>query len=233
MGSASTVLFLAPTALQLLVLLFLYRRRSYIAFPAFASYCALQVASGIFLVAARQTSSDLAYYYGYWASVAFTLIASFAVWLEILSAWLAPFEIARGRALLLFSAWGCVALIFASVVALGAGSSRDPRDVITNTIMLLQRNLFLVECGMMALLMVFRKRLGISGRDLIFGIALGFTIIAAASIAITSALSVPTVIRHSTLRLLLSSTQAIACLVWLLYAIAGKSHNPALTSSLP
>jgi hypothetical protein len=225
-------LILTTLVLQILVVVFLYRRKSYVQFPVFFSYCALQVVAGGFLVVARQTS-EIVYYYGYWIALGLMLIATFAVWQEILAYSLAGFDPLRERSLLLFRVWAALVLVIAAVMVIRTRGAGFRSEVIANSLLLVQRNLFFVECGLMVLLFVFGKRWGISSRDLVFGIALGCAIIAAVGCFAPLARMLDVQLRLATLRLLLSGGQSLACLVWLPYAMLGGQTFDRRTLSLP
>jgi hypothetical protein len=234
---SQTTLWFAAQALQLAVLVCMYRRRIQNSYPAFFYYIVLEVVSDPFLTLAQARSSAslpwaYTYYFGYWATVCLTAILSFFVLQEVFRDAFRPFEALRDLGAILFRWAALVLLLVAGMSAIAASNAPDAGkhiDGITGTILLVDRNIRVMLCGLVFFLLMFSEYLGISRRHLLFGVAVGFGFFSAMHMLVTTAVAHQTILHRTTLASINSGAYLIACIIWLYYVanpntlLAGQS----------
>src|SRR5271165_5363478 len=107
--------------------------------------------------------------------------------------------------------------------ALNSGNSAE-NGAITNTILLAQRSVRLMQCGLVFFLLLFSEYLGISRRSFLFGIALGFGLFASVSMLVTTALAHQSVLHVAILTRMNSGAYVLAVAIWLGYSILSPSR---------
>jgi hypothetical protein len=228
-----TILWFSAQALQLAVLVCMYRRRIQDYYPAFFYYIVLEVVSDPFLTLA-QNRWPYTYYFGYWATVCLTAILSFFVLQEVFRDAFRPFEALRDLGAILFRWAALVLLLVAGMSAITASNASNASnatyiDNITPTILLVDRNVRVMLCGLVFFLLMFSEYLGISRRHLLFGVAVGFGFFSAIHMLVATAVAHQTVLHRSTLATINSGAYLIACIIWLCYVanprtlLAGQS----------
>src|SRR5208283_2777088 len=156
------VLWLSVPALQLGVLVAMYRRGLQRDYPYFFNYTILQVFGEPILFILQKQSYAL-YFYGYWFSVTLSALLSFAVLYEIFQNAFRPYEALRDLGVILFR-WS--ALVILLVAGMWAVTSSHPAQEgsITNALLLAQRSVRLMQCGLVFFPFLFSEYLGISLR---------------------------------------------------------------------
>jgi hypothetical protein len=184
-----------------------------------------------------QRHSYSSYYWGYWTSITLSALVSAAVLYEIARA---PFS--RGARLshrtavvfiTLVSMMAAVAAVVAVVVvmwAITSSHSANSIDGLTNAILLEQRSVRLLQCGLALLLMISWKSLRMPRRDPVFGIMLGFGVFAIVSMMLAAAVSRGTfvhisTVHISTLRLINSVAYLVACVIWLVSVLRAPAQT--------
>ena len=233
---SSQALWFGAQVLQLGVLVCMYRRRIQDYYPAFFYYIILQVLSDPFLTLARDRW-PYAYYFGYWITICLSVGLSFFVLQEVFQDAFRPFEALRDLSVILFRWAALVLLLVAGMSALNA-SNHSRLDDITSTILLVDRNVRVMLCGLVFFLLMFSEYLGISRRHVMFGVAVGFGFLSAIHMLVAMAITHPTVLHRSTLTAINSGAYVIACLIWLFYVanpktlVAGESISEAQTDQV-
>ncbi len=223
------VLWLSAPVLQAAVLYFMYRRQLHKEYPYFFNYTILQILTVAFLAVVRPISYTT-YYFGYWVTISLSILLSFAVLQEIFTDAFRPFEALRDLSVILFRWSALVVLLVAGMSAISSVHTNQV-DAITSTIFLVERNVRVMQCGLVFFLLLFSEYLGISRRHILFGIALGFGFFAAISMLVVTAIPHTTIIKRSTLNELNSGAYVISCLIWLGFTASRKSVRTALSAS--
>ena len=232
----SQALWFGAQVLQLGVLVCMYRRRIQDHYPAFFYYIILQVLSDPFLTLARDRW-PYAYYYGYWVTTCLSVCLSFFVLQEVFQDAFRPFEALRDLSVILFRWAALVLLLVAGMSALNSPST-SRLDDITSTILLVDRNVRIMLCGLVFFLLMFSEYLGISRRHVMFGVAVGFGFLSAIHMLVAMAITHPTVLHRSILTSINSGAYVIACLIWLGYVanpktlVAGETVAEAQTDQV-
>jgi len=216
-----SVLWFGAQLIQLAVLVCMYRRRVQHHYPAFFYYIVVQVLSDPFLTLA-QNRWPFAYYYGYWVTECASVALSFFVLEEVFRDAFRPFEALRDLSAILFR-WAALVLLLVAGMAAVTTSTKDHLDTITSTIMMVDRNVQLMLCGLVFFLLMFSEYLGISRRHVLFGVAVGFGFFSSIHMLVTTAMAHPTVLHRNALVAINTGAYMIACLIWLGYVAYPKT----------
>jgi len=224
------VLWLASPLFQVGVLLALFRRGLYKEYPYFLNYTILQVLSVTFLLVVQRSASLYSlYFYGYWVSAAISVVISFAVLQEIFKEAFRPYEALRDLSVILFR-WSALVLVLVGGMWAITTIHSDGREHITNVILLADRSVRLMQCGLVFFLLLFSEYLGISRRHVLFGIALGFGLFASVNMLVATGMSHPSVLHALVLRRINCAAYDMATLIWLGYTLLAPSRSTAVAA---
>jgi hypothetical protein len=215
---ADYAIWLTTTLLQSGVLLAMYRRGLQKDYPYFFYYTVLQVASTVIL-AILTPISYTAYYYAYYANLGLSVLISFAVLQEIFKDAFRPYENLRELSIILFRWSALVVLLVAVMWAINATHNAE-NGVVTEIMMLGDRSLRLMQCGLVFFLLLFNEYLGIPHRSLLFGISLGFGLFGAVNMLVATALSHHGYLTSVALSEINSIAYLVAVIIWLGYTLA-------------
>lgn len=223
--------FLAPT-LQMGVLVAMYRRGLVRDYPYFFNYTILQVFSVPILFVIDKQLSYALYFYSYWVSVALSALISFAVLYEIFQNAFRPYEALRDLSVILFRWSALVILLMAAMWAITPGHTTQSGPILS-AIFLAERSIRLMQCGLVFFLLLFSEYLGISRRNLLFGVALGFGLFASVNMLVVTGMSHVGVIGASVLSSINSGAYSLSALIWLGYALRAPSRSSDLAAVRP
>ena len=165
-------LWMAHPLLQLGIAALMMRRGLHRKFMFFFGYLLTQVLYFAVLFPSYMYGHNVACFYLYWISGAFSAAFGFGVIHEVFVDVFRAFHTLRDLGTVLFKWAGLVTLLVAGVVSVSTSSSEiEPwMQAITTT----QRCVRMVQVGMVLFLLFFARYLGVSRRQHSFGIALGF-----------------------------------------------------------
>jgi hypothetical protein len=201
--------------MQLGVLVAMYRRGLHRDYPYFFYYTLLQVLSEPILFVVQRHSYTV-YYWGYYFSIVISVLVSFAVLQEIFHDAFRPYEALRDLSVILFR-WSALLVLLVGVMWTITAEHSSQVDTVTNGILLVQRGVRLMQCGLVFFLLLFSEYLGISRRHVLFGIALGFGIFASVSMLFAAAVAHGTFVHVSVLRQINMAAYDFSVLIWLGY----------------
>jgi len=228
-----SALWFTAQAFQLAVLVCMYRRKIQNHYPAFFYYIVLQVVSDPFLTLARDRW-DYLYYYGYWVTICLSVALSFFVLQEVFHDAFRPFEALRDLSTILFR-WAALVLLLvagmSAITASNAPTQPGGGDLITSSILMVDRNVRVMLCGLVFFLLMFSEYLGISRRHVLFGVAVGFGFFSAIHMLVATALSHSPALHRATLASINSGAYVIACMIWLAYVAYPKTLLAGETAS--
>lgn len=163
--------WISQPILQAMIATVIYRRRLQHEFPAFFSFVVAQVI--IFLVEfpVSKWAGDTAYFYVFWISAALNVVFAFQIIHEVFVDVFRPYPALKDLGTALFK-WAALIMILVSVVLISVSPGWD--DPVVQSILVVQRCVRVVQCGLVLFLLAFCKNLGVSWRRQSFGIALGF-----------------------------------------------------------
>lgn len=218
---SQSVLWFGAQVLQLAILIFMYRRRIQEHYPAFFYYIILQVLSDPFLTLA-QGRWAYTYYFGYWGTTCLSVALSFFVLQEVFRDAFRPFEALRDLSAILFR-WAALVLLLVAGMSAVSASNSNHVDVVTDTILMVDRNVRVMLCGLVFFLLMFSEYLGISRRHVMFGVAVGFGFFSSIHMLVEMAFAHPTALHRNTLAAINSGAYVVACLIWLTYVAYPKT----------
>jgi hypothetical protein len=211
-------LWIAHPVLELLLAGVMFWRRMHRTFPVFFAYVVFQVLNFLVLFPIYRSGSTMAYFYAYWISAAISLTIGFKVIHEIFLDVLRPYPNLKDLGTLLFKWAGLVMLLVAMVVT--AASQPGTDTLLGQAVIIVQRCVRVIQCGLILFLLAFSHHLGVSRRQFSFGIALGFGSFACIELVILALLSGGQIQHVSTVTLSLINTGAysVSILTWIGYA---------------
>jgi len=225
-------LWISHPVLELSLAGILFWRRLHRTFPVFFAYIVFQVLNFLILFPIYQWGSSpnasdsaiTAYFYAYWISAAVSLAIGFKVIHEIFLDMLRPYPNLKDLGTLLFKWAALVMLLVAMVVT--AASQRGTDTPLAEAVLIVQRCVRVIQCGLILFLLFFSHHMGVSRRQLSFGIALGFGSFAGVEL-IGLALVSGGQIHPATVNLITPPTYTLVILIWMGYALLKTTSREA------
>jgi hypothetical protein len=210
-----TGLWISHPILEVAVVATLYGRKRHTTFPIFFSYLAAQVVMFCILFPVQKMGSSSAYFYTFWIFCGISLVLGFKVIYEIFVDVFRPFHALKDLGAVLFKWAGLVMLLAAVVIA--AASPHSGLGSVTDALMITQRGVRIIHCGLILFLLIFARHLGVSWKQNSFGIALGFGLYSAVELG-TYALYSSGRMGESLASSLVAGAYFLTMGVWLTYA---------------
>ena len=216
-------LWIAHPVLELSLAGVMYWRRLHRTFPVFFAYIVFQVVNFLVLFPIYQWGSGpnatdhaiTAYFDAYWISAAISVAIGFKVIHEIFLDMLRPYPNLKDLGTLLFKWAALVMLLVAMVVAVASQQGDD--EPLVQAVIIMQRSVRFIQCGLILFLLFFSRHMGISRRQLSFGIALGFGSFACVELVGMALLS-GRLIHHPTVNMITTPAYTLVILIWIGYA---------------
>lgn len=213
-------LWIAPVAVFVCLAAMMLRRKLHKELPLFFAFVAIQVADFAIGFTAHQISQR-DYFYAYWTMAALGTAISFGVLYEVFTGVFRPYAGLREFGGVLFR-WAALVLALAAIL-LAADSRPMPGSTrVFATILNLMRSLELMQCGLVLLMLLCSSYLGITLRHRIFGIALGFGIIAAVDLIVVAVLSNFGLQAKTFVQISKMVAYNLSALLWMGYVYAGE-----------
>jgi len=169
-------LWISQPVIQALLALVIIRRKLHRSFSAFLVYNIAQIVMFAIQFPIHRWGSTRLYYDVYWLAAALNVLLEFRIIHEIFVDIFRPYPALKDLGTALFK-WAAVVMVLVSVVMVSVNP--DWNDSVTLTIIVVQRCIRIVQCGLVVFLLAFCKHLKVSWRRQSFGIALGFGVFAA------------------------------------------------------
>jgi hypothetical protein len=217
--------WIVPTALQAIIVAAMVGRKLYRDFPIFLCYAGFEVINSLacLVIALYPAASYELYFYVSWIGKGIEVSLSFAVIYEIFSYVFHSYDALQRLGSLLFR-WCLVILLMLAVVTAASEAGSDASRLIS-AILLLQRSLSVVQCGLLFFLFLFASYFGVVWRHYVVGITLGFGIFGTVELA-TSALRThlgPSF--DGVYKLVLPLAYGCSILVWLTYLLKPQTDQ--------
>ena len=227
------VLWVSQPILQAAIGVALFRRKSHKQFPAFFAYVVAQVVFFLISFPVRDSSTMIfglysLYFAVYYGSVALNVIFAFMIIHEVFLDVFRPYPALRDLGSALFK-WAAMIMILVSVVMISMSPGWD--DPVKRTILVVQRCVDVVQCGMVIFLLAFCQNLGVSWRRQSFGIALGFGVCSAVEL-LTLALYSGFHIHSVTTSLISMMGYGLSLALWMTYAVL-RTRSAAVPVLVP
>lgn len=177
-------LWMAHPVLQAGIAFVMLRRGLFRRFKFFFAYIVTQALIFSLIFPSYLRHNYWAYFYLYWFSNAVSAVLGFQVIHEVFLDVFRPFHTLRDLGTVLFRWASLVMLMAAGVVA----ASTDAKEILPwmQAIITTQRCVRIVQVGIVLLLLIFARYLGVSRKQQSFGIALGFGSFALLELALLS-----------------------------------------------
>ena len=216
-------LWVIQTIIQIVIAVVAYRRKLHRQFPAFFLYIVAQVP--IFCVQLpvylyAPPSSNI-YFNVSWFVAAVNLILAFRIIHEIFLDVFKPYHALRDLGTALFK-WAAVIMIVVSVALIAVSPTWE--DPVRSSILIVQRCVRVVQCGLVVFLLAFCRNLGVNWRRFSFGIALGFGLISGSEL-ITTALFSGGRMHASTVYFTVFVTYNAGMLIFLSYSVLHRRSD--------
>src|SRR3979411_71904 len=175
--SHTIVLYLwcAQPILQSVVAVILWRRKLHKQFPVFFSFLIAQDVNFAVIFPLWLTGNHTMYFWLFWLGEAVNAVLGFKVIHEIFIDVFRPYHTLKDLGTLLFKWAGVVMLLVSVVVAFSNSFDESP---LIHALSTLQRSVRVVQFGLILFLILFSRFLGVSRKQISFGISLGFGLLA-------------------------------------------------------
>ena len=228
--SHTVVLYLwcAQPILQSVVAVILWRRKLHKQFPVFFLFLLAQVVNFAVIYPLWLTGNYKLYFWPFWLGEAVNAVLGFKVIHEIFLDVFRPYHTLKDLGTLLFK-WAGVVMLLVSVVV--AFSNSFDRNLLWHILTTLQRSIRIVQLGLILFLLLFSRFLGVSRKQVSFGISLGFGFLAGVELLLM-ALNSGGFVTLENLNLINMVTYILAIFVWLGYSLSRKAVRVAAVNHL-
>jgi hypothetical protein len=211
----SMCLWCAQPITQSVVAAILWRRKLHKLFPVFFSFLIAQIV--IFAVTFPLYERNNGWYFWlYWFGELLNAVIGFKVIHEIFLDVFRPYHSLKDLGTPVFKWAGVVMLLVSVVVAASNSFSQDP---IVHAVTTMERSVRLVQFGLILFLILFSRFLGVSRKQISFGIALGFGVFAGVELMLL-ALHSGGLIRQGNYNLINMLSYNVAVFVWFAYSLS-------------
>jgi len=221
-------LWCAQPILQSVVTVILWRRKLHKQFPVFFLFLLVQVANFAVLFPLWLSGNRTLYFVPFWLGEALNAVLGFKVIHEIFLDVFRPYHTLKDLGTLLFKWAGVVMLLVSMVTAFSNPSDQTP---LFHALATLQGSVRVVQLGLILFLLLFSRFLGVSRKQVSFGISLGFGLFAGVEL-ILMALSSGGFVTHEDFDLTNMLTYNLAIFVWLGYSLSRQAVREAAVNRL-
>lgn len=222
-----TALWVSQPLFQLVIVAIIYQRRIHKEFPAFFTFVVAQIAIFAVEFPVSRWVPD-SYFYVYWTAAALNVVFAFKIIHEVFLDVFRPYPALKDLGTALFK-WASLIMILVSVVMISVSPGWD--DPFAQTILVVQRCVSVVQCGLVLFLLAFSRSLGVSWRRQSFGIAMGFGLYSGVQL-LTYALYSGSHMHAMATSLLNMSAYSCGMLVWIGYSVLNR-RQPSVPVLVP
>ena len=221
-------LWCAQPILQSVVAVILWHRKMHKQFPVFFLFLLVQVANFAVIFPLSLVGDYKMYFVFFWLGEAANAVLGFKVIHEIFLDVFRPYHTLKDLGTLLFKWAGVVMLLVSVVVAFSNSFDQSP---LVHAVTTLQRSVRIVQFGLILFLLLFSRFLGVSRKQVSFGISLGFGLFAGVELMLM-ALNSGGFVMQGNLNLVNMVTLILAILVWCGYSLSRKAVRVAAVNHL-
>jgi hypothetical protein len=223
-----SILWCVQPILHSAVAVIFWRRKLRKQFPVFFLFLLAQVANFAVIFPLWITYNGKLYFELFWLGEAVNAVLGFKVIHEIFIDVFRPYHTLKDLGTLLFKWAGVVMLLVSVVVAFSGSFEQSP---LVHAITTLLRSVRIVQLGLILFLLLFSRFLGVSRKQVSFGLSLGFGLIAGVELMLI-ALSSGGLVKQSTFNLINMLTYNAAIVVWLTYSLSPKAVREGTVNHL-
>ena len=221
-------LWCSQPVLQSVVAAILWRRKLHKQFPVFFMFLLAQIANFVIIFPAWRAGNYGLYFGLFWFCEAINAFLGFKVIHEIFLDVFRPCHTLKDLGTLLFKWAGVVMLLVSVVVAFSNSFDQSP---LVHAVTTLQRSVRIVQLGLILFLLLFSRFLGVSRKQVSFGISLGFGLFAGVDLMMY-VLNSGGFVRQALFNLINMSAYNLAIFVWLAYSLSRKVVRVAAVNHL-
>src|SRR3984957_2224943 len=221
-------LWCAQPILQSVVAVILWRRKLHKQFPVFFVFLLAQVANFAVIFPAFLAGKYEIYFWLFWVGEAVNAVLGFKVIHEIFLDVFRPYHTLKDLGTLLFKWAGIVMLMVSVVVAFSNSFDQSP---LVHAVTTLQRSVRIVQLGLILFMLLFSSFLGVSRKQVSFGISLGFGLFAGVELVLM-ALNSGGFVKQNNLNLINMLTYMMAVCIWIGYSLLRKEAREAAVNHL-
>jgi hypothetical protein len=221
-------LWYAQPILQSTVAVILWRRKLHKQFPVFFLFLLAQVANFAIIFPAWRAGNYGLYFALFWICEAVNAVLGFKVIHEIFLDVFRPYHTLKDLGTLLFKWAGLVMMLVAVVVAFSNLTDQGP---LVHAVTTLQRSVRVVQVGLILFLVLFSRFLGVSRKQISFGISLGFGLFASVELLLM-AMNSGGLVKQGNLNLMNMLTYNLAVVVWLGYSVSRQAVRAGAVNPL-
>jgi hypothetical protein len=226
--SVALYLWCAQPILQSVVAVILWRRKLHKQFPVFFLFLLAQVANFVIIFPAWRAGNYRLYFGLFWLCEAVNAVLGFKVIHEIFLDVFRPYHTLKDLGTLLFKWAGVVMLLVSVVVAFSNSFDQSP---LVHAVTTLQRSVRIVQLGLILFLLLFSRFLGVSRKQVSFGISVGLGLFAGVELLLY-ALNSGGFVKQGLLNLINMVAYNLAIFVWLGYSLSRKAVREAAVNHL-
>lgn len=221
-------LWCAQPILQSVVAVVFWRRKLHRQFPVFFWFLVAQVVIFGVTFPLYNDATYNWYFWAYWAGEATNAIFGFKVIHEIFLDVFRPYHALKDLGTPVFKWAGVVMLLVSVVVAASNSYSQDP---VVHAVTTLERSVCMVQFGLILFLILFSRFLGVSRKQVSFGIALGFGTFAGTELLLL-AMNAGGLVGQGNLNLVNMLSYNLAILIWMAYSLAPVASREVAVNRL-
>lgn len=221
-------LWCAQPILQSLVAAILWRRKLHKKFPVFFVFLVVQAANFSIIFPLWARGDYRSYFWLFWLGEAINAVLGFKVIHEIFIDVFRPYHTLKDLGTLLFKWAGVVMLLVSVVVAFSNSFDQGP---LLHAIMTLQRSVRIVQFGLILFMLLFSRFLGVSRKQMSFGISLGFGLLAGVELLLM-ALNSGGFVKQGNLNLVNMVAYLAAISIWIAYSLSPQAVREVAVNHL-
>lgn len=226
--SVVLLLWCLQATLQSVLAVILWRRKLHKQFPVFFWFLVAQVANFTVIFPLWRTGNYKWYFWPFWIGEAVNAVLGFKVIHEIFLNVFRPYHTLKDLGTLLFRWAGVVMLLVSVVVAFSNSFDQSP---LVHAVTTLQRSVRIVQLGLILFMLLFSRFLGVSRKQISFGISLGFGLFAGVELLLM-ALNSGGFVKQALLNVVNMGMYLLAVAVWLGYALSPKAVREVAANHL-
>lgn len=213
--------------LQSVVAAVLWRRGLHKRFPVFFAYILSQIAIFAVTFPVWRAGNYEWFYWVYWPGEAVSALLGFKVIHEIFVDVFRPYQQLKDLGTVVFQ-WAFVVMLLVSAVLAFSDSHREP---MVHSVRTLENSVRFVQFGLILFLILFSRFLGVSRRQLSFGIALGFGLFAGLTLLLL-ALLFGHALTQGDFDLIHMAAYNISIIIWIGYSLARSEARQSAVNPL-
>lgn len=218
-----TALWVSQPVLLGVLATIMRRRKLHKEFPVFFWFAVTQIVAFAIQFPVYEMAEYRIYFCTFWVITALNLALEFKIIHEVFTDIFRPYHALKDLGTALFK-WAALVMVLVSGVFISTNPGWG--DPVGRDILVLQRCIEVIQCGMVLFLLAFCKPLGVSWRRQSFGIAVGFGV-AAGSELISYALYFGEHISNDALNLTTMTFYNVGVLVWIFHSTLNRREVSA------